>query len=34
LTAIGDTLDQARTLYGDVGAALDETVQARSETRA
>jgi hypothetical protein len=34
LTAIGDTLDQARTLYGGVGAALDETVQARSETRA
>jgi hypothetical protein len=33
LTAIGDTLDQARTLYADVGAALDEAVQARSETR-
>jgi hypothetical protein len=34
LTAIGDTLEHARSLYADVGAALDETVQARSETRA
>jgi PGM1 C-terminal domain len=34
LTAIGDTLDQARALYADVNAALDEAVQAPSEVGA
>jgi hypothetical protein len=34
LTAIGDTLEQARTLYADVNAALDETVQVGSAARA
>jgi PGM1 C-terminal domain len=34
LTAIGDTLEQARALYADVNAALDETVQVGSEVRA
>jgi hypothetical protein len=34
LTAIGDTLDQSRTLFRDVSAALDEAVQAPPETRA
>jgi hypothetical protein len=30
LTAVGDTLDQARALYADVNAALDEAVQTGS----
>jgi len=30
LTAIGDTLEQARALYADVNAALDDAVQAAS----
>ena len=34
LTAIGDTLDQARTLYAEATAALDEAVQVGSEVHA
>jgi PGM1 C-terminal domain/Pre ATP-grasp domain len=34
LTAIGDTLEQARALYADVNAALDEAVHVGSEVRA
>jgi hypothetical protein len=34
LTAIGDTLEQARALYTDVNAALDEAVQVGAEVRA
>jgi hypothetical protein len=31
LTAIGDTLEQARALYAHVNAALDEAVQVSSD---
>jgi PGM1 C-terminal domain len=34
LTAIGDTLEQARALYADVNAALDEAVQVPSDAPA
>jgi hypothetical protein len=33
VTAIGDTLEHARAVYGDVTAALDEEVQAGSDVR-